>query len=76
MVSWKSWKSIIFLLDRNRDDCRNLQELAGEMDNGFLNANDILDLEKCVLFLEELGNKQTFKSKIDIDVIKSFKEIL
>lgn len=67
-------QSITFLLERNREDCRNLQELAGEMDNGFLNANDILDLEKCVLFMKELGDKETFKNKIDIDVIKSFKE--
>ena len=66
--------SITFLLKTKTEECRNFQELAGDVDNGLLNANDILDLEKCVEFLKELGNEDTFKNKNDIDVINSFRE--
>ena len=68
--------SIKFLLKTKEEDCNNLQEMAGEIDNGFLNANDINDLENCIRFLKVLGNEKTFKDKMDIDVIKSFKEKL
>ena len=67
-------ESITLLLKKKEEDCRYLQELAGEMDNGLLNSNDILVLEKCVIFMKKLGNEETFKNKIDIEGLQSFKE--
>jgi len=67
-------ESITFLLQKKEDDCRYLQELAGETDNGLLNSNDIIVLEKCVIFMKELGNEEIFKSKMDIEGLQSFKE--
>ena len=67
-------ESITLLIKKKEEDCRNLQELAGEMDNGLLNANDILVLEKCVIFMKTLGNEEIFKNKIDIEGLQSFKE--
>ena len=64
--------SIIFLFRRTVADCRSLQELVGEMDDGFLTSNDILELEKCVEFMNQIGNEQTIKSMKGIDIIKSF----
>ena len=65
--------SILFLLGRKIEDCRSMQELVGEIDNALLNTNDILDLEKCVEFMNKLGDDNTIKNKKDIDLIKSFK---
>ena len=62
----------MFLFKRTVDDCRSYQELVGEMDDGFLTSNDILDLEKCVEFTNKIGNEQTIKNMKDIDIIKSF----
>ena len=64
--------SITFLLKKSLDDCRSLQELVGEIDNGFLNTNDIIELEKCVEFMNKIGNEESLKSKKDIEVIKLF----
>ena len=48
--------SINFLMTKNLNDCRNLQEAAGDNDNGFLNANDINDFRQCVEFMEKFQN--------------------
>ena len=64
--------AIIFLLNKDIEFCRNLQELVGEMDDGFLNANDILEFEKCVDFISRIGNEETIKNKTDIETITSF----
>jgi len=69
-------ESVQFLLKRSIDDCRNLQELVGEMDNGFLSSNDVLDLEKCVELMSKVGTAQTIKEMNDSDIVCSFvKEI-
>jgi len=67
-------EAIKFLLTKSIDYCRNLQELVGEMDDGFLNTNDILGLEKCVEFINRIGDEQTIKKKKDIEAITSFKK--
>ena len=68
--------SIPLLLKTKAEDCRNFQEVVGEMDDKFLNTNDIIDFEKCVELMNKLGNVDTIKTKKDIDVISSFvKEI-
>jgi len=64
--------SVQFLLERNIDDCRKLQELVGEMDNGFLSTNDVLDLEKCVEIMNKIGTIQTIKDMNDSDIVNSF----
>jgi hypothetical protein len=69
-------EAITFLLKKTIDDCRSIQELVGEIDNAFINANDILDLEKCVDFINKLGSEQELKKAKDIDIIESFKNEL
>ena len=39
-------KLLDLLNEKNIADCRSLQEIVGEKDNAFLNANDILEFEK------------------------------
>jgi len=66
--------SITFLLNKKTEECRYLQDLVEEMDDCFLNVHDILDLEKCIEFFKDLGNEETLKNRIDIDVLNFFKE--
>ena len=66
-------EALKFLLKEKIDeDCRNLQELVGGLDEGFLNANDIIGLEKCIEFMKRIGNENTIKNKKDSEVITSF----
>ena len=67
--------AINFLLDINIDDCRKYQELSLENDDEFITQNDILDLEKCVLFFEKLGKKDEIIKKNDKDLISDLKRI-
>ena len=67
-------EAIIFLTKINFDSCRNLQEVVGEIDNAFLNANDILDLEKCVEFISKLEIEQIKLKKTDAEIINIFKD--
>lgn len=62
---------IQFLLNTSLEDCGGLKELTLENDNCFISVNDILDLEKCILFLKDLG---PVKEKEDIEVLKILKE--
>ena len=66
--------AIVFLLKKTIEECRNMQELIGEMDNALINANDILDLEKCVEFMNKLGDEEQLKKKKDIDIINLFRK--
>ena len=56
LILKKNPNSISFLLGKTENDCRNLQEAAGDNDSGFLNINDIKDFEECVKFMNNLGN--------------------
>ena len=67
-------EALSFLLKKTIDDCSSIQELVGEIDNSFINVNDILDLEQCIIFINKLGNPKELKNKKDIDIIKSFKK--
>ena len=67
-------EALSFLLKTTDDDCRSYQELVGEIDNSFININDIDDLEKCVIIKNKLGNPEELKHEKDIDIIKSFKK--
>ena len=69
-------ESLQFLLRINFDDCRNLEELLREIDNGFLSFNDVFALRKCIELMNKIGTLQTFKEMNDSDIICSFvKEI-
>ena len=70
----KQPKSIEFLTQTSLEDCRRLQELPGLFDNGFLSVNDILDLEKCIDFMQKFVNAQPMNKLKDIDLINKFKE--
>ena len=67
--------AISFLFDISIDDCRKYQEWSLENDDEFITQNDILDLEKCVLFFEKLGKKNEIQKKADRDLISDFKRI-
>jgi len=67
--------AISFLFDITIDDCRKYQELSLENDDEFITQNDILDLEKCVLFFEKLGKKNEISKKTDKDLISDLKRI-
>ena len=70
----KQPKSIEFLNQTSLEDCRRLQELPGLFDNGFLSVNDILDLEKCIDFMQKFVNAQPMNKLKDIELINKFKE--
>ena len=72
----KQPEAIEFLMKLKIEDCRNLQEIVGENDNEFLNANDILDFEKCIEFMNILGknNMVSFRKKKDIEIFNLFRE--
>ena len=66
--------SVKFLLEKSIDDCRKLQESVGEMDNGFLSSNDVLDLEKCVELMSNVGTTQSINEMNDAKLISTFIE--
>jgi len=65
-------ESINFLIKRNYDDCQTMKELIDQDDSGFLTVNDILDFEKCVLFVKSLGTEQSIIATNDNDFINNF----
>ena len=66
--------AIDFLMGKGDEDCRRLEENAGNNDTGFLNISDIKDFEKCVLFKNKLGNKGNIKNMLDDDFIILFQK--
>ena len=64
-------KAIVFLLERNEDDCNALQEAAGNDDNALINIKDINDFRKCVIFKNKLGYTPKMK---DDDFFRAFEE--
>ena len=65
---------IIFLFKKTVQDCRNLQEISSQNENSFVSVNDILDMEKCVEFFNNLGKYEDFQKKKDSEIIDLFKE--
>ena len=63
---------ITFLLSINIENYFRLKEFIGELENGFLNSSDILDLIKCIEFFSRLGDGLNIKEKIDAEIISSF----
>ena len=53
-------------------DCQTLREKVGEDENIILDPNKIIDLEKCVSFMDKLNIKKDHKDINDIDLIKIF----
>ena len=75
LIRFKLHPEIIpFLFKKTIEDCRNLQEILSENENSFVTANDILDLEKCIVFMKGLGKLEELKNKNDIEVIHLFKD--
>ena len=67
-------QSIKFLLKINLFDCQILREKAGEDENIVTNPNQIIDLEKCVIFMDSLKAQKNFKDTSDLELIKLFIE--
>ena len=66
----KNSDAIKFLMSLNIDDCRILQEILYNEDEDFLTAADIIDLEKCVEFMNNIkGPKKDYKQITDRDLI-------
>ena len=65
---------ISFLFKKTIQDCRNLQELSSQNENSFVSVNDILDMEKCVEFFNNLGKLEDLEKKKDIEIINLFRE--
>ena len=64
-------KAISFLLEKNIDNCNNMENIVGDDDNTLINIKDINDLKKCVEFKNNLGYNVETKDK---DFFKLFKE--
>ena len=64
--------SISFLIKITLGDCQTLREKVGEDENIVLDPNKIIDLEKCVSFMNKLKNKKDFQAISDNDLIKLF----
>ena len=63
-------EAITFLFEHTKDDCRNWMYLPFEADNnGFLTPDDILNLEKCIEYMEKLGKKEEIKKLKDKELI-------
>ena len=50
LTLYKKSDSITFLFGKKEEDCRKLQEAAGDDDTVLLNVNDIKNFEECVIF--------------------------
>ena len=75
LIKFKDQPEIItFLFEKTIEDCRNLQEVLSENENNFVTANDILDLEKCIEFMKNVGKLEDLRSKEDIKIIYLFRE--
>ena len=61
---------IQFLLNKNYEDCRLLQEIANNNEDSFLTTADIIDFEKCVEFMNKIGNPEEIKNMIDCELIQ------
>ena len=65
-------QSITFLLKITLIDCQTLREKVGEDENVVINPNHIIDLEKCVIFMESLKAEKNFSNITDTELIKLF----
>ena len=70
----KQPESIIFLFEKSIQECRNLQEVATQSDNNYVNVNDLLDMEKCIEFCLSIGKLEDLKNINDNEIINKLKE--
>ena len=66
--------SISFLFRTTIDDCASLQELASQNENSHVLVNDILELQKCIEFFNNVGKFDELKKKSDKEIINILKE--
>ena len=65
---------IRFLFNINIQDCKVLKKTLSEKNNKFVTINDLLDMEKCIIFFNSIGKLDYLKLKNDQEIIKLFKE--
>ena len=66
----KNRESIKFLLLKSLAECALLHEIVNNSDNdSFLTSADIINLEKCVMFMKNLGSSSELKKITDYDLI-------
>ena len=64
---------IKFLISKNFEDCRVLQDISNNNENTFLTPADILDFEKCVQFMNNLGTQEKINIMSDYELIQKSK---
>ena len=72
LILKKNPDSISFLIGKNQQVCKILEEAAFYNDNVLLNINNIKDFEECVKFINKLGYEGNFKQ---MDSVKFFKSL-
>ena len=68
--------AINFLFEKTVDDCREWLDIPLEADNDFLTPQDIIGLEKCIIFFQQLGSNEEIKQLTDKDLILHFKKLV
>ena len=69
--------AITFLFKYKVEDCRNWLDLPLESDNSFLTPDDIINIEKLIEYMHQLGTKETIKNHLtDKELILKFKEVI
>ena len=66
---------IKFLIGKNYEDCRVLQDISNNNDNTFLTPADILDYEKCVEYMNNLGTQKELNKMTDYELIQNSKSL-
>ena len=61
---------IKFLLNKNYEDCRLLEEIVNNNDDSLLTKADIIDFEKCVEFMNKIGSPEEIKKMADCDLVQ------
>ena len=69
-------EAIKSLLETEDETIQKMKEFNLENDSEFLTTNDILDFEKCVEFMRELGNKDKLKNMNDKELLVEFRELV
>ena len=71
LLKFSQNKDVIkFLITKNYEDCRALQEICIYNDDTFLTPADILDFEKCVSFMNSIGTQEEINKMTDYDLIQ------
>ena len=71
-------ESILFLLKTSIQELNNLQEIAtfNDNNNNIVNVNDILDMQKCIEFFNDIGSLDKLKSMNDSQIYEMMDKLV